>query len=173
MITFTTSSCCGVAVYRGSALCAPAASGSASALNGTRVNVTRTRCGIRIGALEGVIDDTSAQSQRTLPRRLGFIGCVVADDLPPGRSLFDDEEIVSAGIASAGGGALKVEAAGDGGEAVVERLHLQIAEGELAHGGAIGKRLAISGEHLIVAAADGTAHEENVRRFLVAGGEGI
>ena len=112
--------------------------------------------------------------------RRGLFGCwrregagVVADDLPAGRSLFDDEEEVAVGVASTGGSAVEVETAGDGSEAGVERLDLELREGELAHGFGVGVGGLVVGEHLRVAVLDGAAHEEDVGGVFVASGEGV
>ena len=52
----------------------------------------------------------------------------VANDLPAGGGVFDDEEEVAVGVAAAGCGPFEVEVSGDGGEVGVEGLDGELRE---------------------------------------------
>lgn len=87
--------------------------------------------------------------------------------------MFDDEEEIAVGIAATSGGAFKVEVPGDGGKFSVERLGFELREAEGTHLFGRGVAGLIGGEHLVVAAADFVANEEDVWRIFVAGSEGV
>jgi len=100
-------------------------------------------------------------------------GAVVADDLPAGGCVFDHEEEIAVRVASTSGGALEVEVTGHSGKIGVEWLGFELGEAEDAH---FFRRIVtgfVGGKHLVVAAADFSAYEENIRRIFVAFGEGV
>src|ERR1700733_13484427 len=106
--------------------------------------------------------------------RFFWLTCrIVANDLPSVRRPLEYEKKEAVRVASTSRCALQMKVSSHSSEAFVERLHLKPRKAEHAHLLLRGVGLAIALQHLGITSVHPRTDEENVRRVLVAGREGI